>query len=60
MNPKPPKYSSSTLETLVSKTKNGSQNFRKILSSCKDFITTKIINNWGEKLLIMNYKLKMN
>ena len=48
MNPKPPKYSSSTLENLVSKTKKGRKNFRKILSRCKDFITTKLINNWGK------------
>ena len=49
MNPKPPKYSSSTLENLVNKTIKGSKNFRKILSRGKDFITKKLINNWKKK-----------
>ena len=50
MNPKPPKYSSSTLENLVNKTIKGSKNFRKILSRGKDFITKKLINNWKKNL----------
>ena len=50
MNPKPPKYSSSTLETLLSKTIKGIKNFRTILSRCNDFITKKLINNWKTNL----------
>jgi hypothetical protein len=50
LDARPPKYSSSNIENLMSKIKRGSKNFRKVLTRHQDFITTARLNSWKTTL----------
>ena len=48
--PNPPKYSSSTIGTLTSKIRKGSEKFRQILTRDCDFLTTARTESWKSSL----------
>jgi hypothetical protein len=50
LDTRPPKYSSSNVENMMSKIKKGSKSYRKILTRQQDFITAARLNSWKTTL----------